>query len=99
MAYRQTRKYKQQRLGPRGGRTPRDPADEAAPLPELRIRITVERFDFGEERHVFELWRTRRVDTYEIFVDGKPWKNAGITDALVGLRKALPRVMSARSAA
>ena len=97
--YRRTSKYQaQRRLGPIGGRTPRDPEDEPKPLPELRMRITVERFDFHDERHVFELKRTRRVDVFEVLVDGQPWKRGGRSRVMEGLRKASPRVMSPRSA-
>jgi hypothetical protein len=74
------------------------PAPErATDLPELRMRITLERFDFGAERHVFELHRTRRVDTYAVTVDGKPWRNAGLSAVLAGLRKSCPRVLSPRA--
>lgn len=68
------------------------------PLPDLRMRITVERFDCGREAHVFELHRTRRVDVYRITVDGQEWKRGGLAAALEGLRKACPRLLSARSA-
>lgn len=68
-----------------------------AELPELRMRITVERMDFGYEAHVFDLHRTRRVDVYAVTVDGKPWKRAGLSAVLEGLRKACPRVASPRA--
>lgn len=77
-------------------------ADQPAPdypaeLPQVRMRITVERFDMATpERHEFELRRTNRVDVYAVLVDGKPWKQAGLTAVLEGLRKACPRVMSTR---
>ena len=74
-----------------------DQPDYPAELPEVRMRITVERLDFGHESHVFELRRTSRVDVYQIHVDGKPWKRGGLTAALEGLRKACPRVASSRS--
>ena len=67
--------------------------DYPAPLPELRMRITVERFDFGADSHVFELRRTNRVDTYAVTVDGEPWVRAGLSVVLAGLRKACPRVL------
>ena len=73
-----------------------DPPAYPAELPEVRMRITVERMDFGHEAHVFELRRTNRVDVYEITVDGQPWKRGGLTAALEGLRKACPRVASER---
>ena len=66
-------------------------------LPEVRMRIIVERFDFGKPvRHEFELHRTNRVDVYAVVIDGKPWKHAGLTTVREGLRKARPRVMSRR---
>ena len=71
--------------------------DYPAPLPELRMRITVERFDFGHERHEFELRRTNRVDVFSVLIDGKPWRRAGLTAVLEGLRKACPRVTSSRA--
>jgi hypothetical protein len=74
-----------------------EPSPRPADLPEVRMRITVERMDFGHEAHVFELRRTNRVDVYQILVDGKTWKRGGLTAALEGLRKACPRVASSRA--
>lgn len=73
--------------------------DYPAELPELRMRITVERLDFGREVHVVELRRTRRVDVYAVTTDGKAWKRAGLSAVLEGVRKACPRVASARARA
>lgn len=78
-------------------RLEREPPAYPAELPNVRMRITVERLDFGRQVHVFELHKTRRVDVYDIRVDGKPWKHGGLTAALEGLRKACPRVLSARA--
>lgn len=106
MSYRTTRKQQQQWSADRQRRAQatreRNRKDRPAPdypamLPELRMRITVERFDFGEETHTFELRRTNRVDVYAVSIDGQPWKRAGLTAALEGLRKVCPRVMSARN--
>lgn len=102
MPYRRTKKYSAERLramreGKARARMDR-PAQERAPdLPELRMRLTVERFDSGFERHVFELRRTRRVDVYAVTIDGKPWRNAGLSAVLAGLRKACPRALSPRA--
>jgi len=64
-------------------------------LPDLRMRITVERFDCGEnEKHVFELKKGKRVDMYRVFVDDEPWKHCGLSGVLEGIRKALPRVLA-----
>jgi len=103
--YRRTRKANTARLAQLAAmraarerkRLARDPAPAPVSLPELRMRITVERLDFGCEVHVFELRRTRRVDVYAISVDGQPWKRGGLTAALEGLRKACPRVASVRA--
>lgn len=97
--YNRNRKSQPRRRRPMGGQTPRDPADDPAPLPKLRMRITAERFDFGEERHVMELHRTRRVDVFAVVIDGVRQPNSGLSVALAALRKALPRVMSPRSCA
>jgi len=99
--YRRTRKYTAARQAAmQAGRAaalmarpaPAYPAD----LPDLRMRITVERYDGAEVRHVFELHRTRRCDVYRVTIDGKPWRQAGLSGVLEGLRKACPRVLSDR---
>lgn len=101
--YRRTSKYSAARLaamreGRDRARMEKPAPTYPQPLPDLRMRITVERFDFGGEAHVFELHRTSRVDVYRITVDGQEWKRGGLTAALEGLRKACPRVLSVRSA-
>jgi hypothetical protein len=75
------------------------PAPGRAPdLPELRREVLVIDHDGPEPvTHTLHLYRTRRVDTYRIEADGKPWKCGGWSAALVGLRKAYPRVPSPRS--
>lgn len=103
--YRRTAKYEKLRAERQAkaratrdrNRMERPAPDYAHALPELRMRITFERFDFGEQRHVFELRRTRRCDQFAVTVDGKPWKVAGLSAVLEGLRKATPRVMSERA--
>ena len=103
--YRRTRKYSAERLlaikaAQDRARMDRPAPDYQAPLPELRMRIVVERFDTGVcERHEFALLRSRRVDQYRVFVDGEPWRVAGLSAVLEGLRKANPRMLSARSLA
>ena len=92
-----TRQLEAMRAGRERARLAREPEPRAADLPDLRMRLTVERFDFGQEAHVFELHKTRRVDVYRITVDGKEWKRGGLTAALEGVRKACPRVLSARA--
>jgi hypothetical protein len=75
------------------------PAQGRAPdLPHLRREVIVIDYDGGEPiTHTLHLYRTRRVDTYEIHADGAPWKRGGWSSALEGLRKAYPRVPSPRS--
>lgn len=102
MSYRRARKYTAARqramqAGRERARMERPAPDYPAELPELRMRITVERFDFGSERHVVELHRTRRVDVYAVTVDGQPWCRSGLSGVLAGLRKAFPRVLSTRA--
>lgn len=77
MSYRRTKSYSAERL--RAMQSSRDRSRMAGPaptyppaLPDMRIRITVERFDHGEQRHVIELHRTGRVDVYRATVDGQP---------------------------
>lgn len=103
MTYRRTVKYSAARLeamrrGRERARMDRPAPDYPAELPELRMRITVERFDCGGETHVFELRKTRRVDVYAVTVDGKAWKACGLSGVLEGLRKATPRMLSTRAA-
>lgn len=93
------RQLEAMRRGRERARMDRPAPDYPADLPDLRMRITVERFDFGGERHVIELHRTRRVDTYRVVVDGADWRRCGLTGALEGIRKACPRVLSPRHAA
>ena len=69
-----------------------------APIPDLRMRITIERLDFAPEVHVIELHRTPRIDQYRAVVDGQPWRERiGLARVLAGLRKSLPRVRSPRA--
>lgn len=104
MPYRRTRKYSAARLdamrrGKDRARTERPAPDYPPDLPDLRLRITIERFDPGSESvHVFTLHRARRVDQYRVCVDDAPWRVAGLSAVLEGLRKATPRRLSARSA-
>ena len=104
--YRRTRKYQQVREADRQrrARATRDrnrlegPAPDYPPeLPELRMRITLERFDGAPQRHVFELLKSRRVDMFRVTVDGQPWATCGLSRVLEGLRKATPRVLGPRN--
>lgn len=97
MAYRKTRRSKEtltrMRAGKDAARTARPAPVHPAILPELRRRIIITDYDFGERVHTLDLYRTGRVDCYRVHVDGLPWKNRiGWSKILEGLRKSLPRV-------
>lgn len=102
MTYRRTAKYSAARqaamqAGRDRARAERS-VDYPTELPDLRLRITVERLDFGREVHVIDLHRTPRVDQYRAVVDGLPWRDRiGLARVLASVRKALPRVRSPRS--
>lgn len=97
MTYRKTRRSKEtlakmqagKAAAPMNGPAPEYPRE----LPELRRRIIITDFDFGERVHTLDLYRTSRIDCYKVHVDGKPWKaRIGWSKILEGLRKSLPRV-------
>jgi hypothetical protein len=93
-----TRKLEAMRRGKDRARMDRPAPDYPPELPPLRRVVTVTDHDAGQAvTHTVELWRTRRVDTYAVKVDGKPWRKAGWSAVLAMLRKAFPRVPSARS--
>lgn len=102
MTYRRTSKYSAERLramrdGKTRARLNREIDERAPELPELRLRITIERFDAGPPAtHVFTLLRSRRIDQYRVLVDGQPWRVAGLSVVLEGMRKATPRLLSER---
>ena len=73
-----------------------EPPEYPPELPELRRRIVIIDYDFGEQVHTLDLYRTSRIDCYKVHVDGRPWKaRIGWSRILAGLRKSLPRVGSA----
>lgn len=99
MAYRKTRRSREQldrmRAGKDAARMARPAPDYPPALPELRRRIVITDYDFGERVHTLDLYRTGRRDCYKVHVDGKPWKaRIGWSKILEGLRKSLPRVGS-----
>ena len=92
------RKLEAMRRGKDRARMERPAQGRAPDLPELRRVVTVTDYDSGQPvTHTLELHKTRRVDTYAVTADGKPWKRCGWSGALEGLRKAYPRVPSPRS--
>lgn len=97
MAYRKTRRSKEtlarMRAGKNAARMARPAPDYPTERPELRRRIVITDYDFGERVHTLDLYRTSRVDCYRVHVDGKPWKaRIGWSKILEGLRKSLPRL-------
>jgi hypothetical protein len=97
MAYRKTRRSKEtlarMRAGKDAARMARPAPDYPPALPDLRRRIVITDYDFGERDHTLDLYRTSRVDCYRVNVDGKPWKTRiGWSKILEGLRKSLPRL-------
>jgi hypothetical protein len=104
MPYRRTKKYSAERLAAMRAGKDRACMERPAPdyppdLPDLRMRITITRYDYGEETHVFELRKSRRVDQFRVTVDGKPLRGQiGLTRILDMLRKATPRAISPRAA-
>lgn len=100
MAYRKTQRSKEtlarMKRGKDAARMARAAPDYPPVLPELRRRIVITDYDFGERMHTLDLYRTGRVDCYRVHVDGQPWKpRLGWSKILEGLRKSLPRVGSA----
>lgn len=86
------------RRGKDRARMDRPPQGRMPDLPDLRRRVTVEDFDAGEVVvHTFELRRSGRVDSYNVVIDGKPWKRCGWSRVCEVLRKAHQRLPSPRS--
>lgn len=92
------RKLQAMQRGRDAARMARPAPGRAPDLPELRREVIVIDYDTGKPvTHTLHLYRTRRVDTYRVEADGKPWRCCGWSSALMGLRKAYPRVPSPRS--
>jgi len=66
MAYRKTRRSREQiarmQEGKARARMERPTPERAPELPELRRRIVITDYDFGERVHTIDLYRTNRVD-------------------------------------
>ncbi len=73
-----------------------DISDYPKILPQKRRVLTYTDYDSGEPvTHVFECYKSKRVDCFKVIVDGKLWKECiGWSKILEGLRKASPRVLS-----
>lgn len=97
--YRRTRKYAEQRKRRTRSEVPEAEQRPAAWTPPLlRRRIVIEDFDRPDPvRHVVELYRTTRIDSYRAVIDGQEWKSrVGWSRVLDGLRRAMPRLASSR---
>lgn len=68
--------------------------DYPADLPELRRKIVVTDYDFGEPaQHEILLFRSNRIDCYRCVVDGREIsKKIGSARVLELVRKAFPRI-------
>ena len=97
MAYRKTRRSQEtlarMSAGKDAARMGRAAPDYPPTLPELRRRLIVIDYDFGEKIHTLDLYLTNRVDCYRVVADGVEWKKrVGWSKILAGLRMSLPRV-------
>ena len=75
----------------------RDPVEVWEP-PHHRARLTIENFDSGTPKvTVFDLFATRRIDSYAIAVNGvERQQHMGWSRLLEQVRKAMPRKCSPR---
>jgi len=65
-------------------------------LPNVRRRVIVIDYDFGEVIHEMVLLKTNLIDCYQAVIDGKIWKERiGWAKALEGIRKSFIRVSAA----
>lgn len=101
--YRATRKYQaRRRWHPRAAVS----IDEQRPAmwqpPRHRRTLIVIDYDRGEPiMHTVEMYRSNRVDSYIVEIDGKPWrprgcKRAGWSAVCDAVRRAMPRLASPR---
>lgn len=84
------------RTTPRARRGRTEHREFPAELPNLRRTVIVIDRDFELRVTRLDLWKTRRVDSYMVHVDGVPWKRMGWSRLLEALRKSHVRVGSAR---
>lgn len=98
--YRRSRKYQAQIARLANARAAKESKrlEEAVPvdrvdLPDLRRVIEITDYDTGcPVTHRIELYRSDRIDCYNVLIDGQPWQERiGWSRILEGLRKALPR--------
>ncbi len=65
-------------------------------IPDLRRVIEVTNYEGGNtSKHIFELYKSDRIDCFNVKVDGVWWKHRiGFSQVLSALRKAIPRMRS-----
>lgn len=75
-----------------------DPPDYPVEFPDLRRKIIIIDYDFGEKRYEMDLYKTNRIDCYKVIINGKIWKKRiGWSNILAGIRKSLPRITGMNS--
>lgn len=99
--YRRSRKYQERiamlakaRAAKEKKRLSANLPDYPPDLPSLRRLIEITDYDSGTPiTHRIELYRSDRIDCYNVKIDGHPWQQRiGWSRILEGLRKALPRL-------
>jgi len=102
MSYRVTNRQQERLAAMRAAKARRRmedvPSSSLPELPYLRRRIVIIDYDHGRVVHRLDLYRSDRIDCYDVVADGQPWKRRiGWSRVLEGLRKSLPRVLSPRA--
>lgn len=102
MSYRLTKRAATERAKKGAATRARNIAAGSAPdypanLPTHRRTVIVIDRDFGLKFTRLDLFRTNRVDSYLVHVDGQPWKRMGWSKVLEKLRLSHIRVMSPRA--
>ena len=90
-----SKKYNAMRLAKLRRIEERVPPEYPPCLPELRRRIIIEDFDFGEVRHTVNLYRTNRIDCFRMEVDELMIaERIGWSRVLEKIRKAFLRIQA-----
>ena len=91
-----SRKLENMRKARERKRMETDPPEYPAPLPDLRREVIVIDHDFGTVVEHMQLYRSRRIDCYQIVVDGKQYgQPMGWAECLELVRKSFLRVSAA----
>lgn len=97
MSYRKrlagSKKLEAMKRGKDAARMARPMEPRSPDLPDLRRRIVITDFDFGEVTHTIDLYKSSRIDCYRAVADGKAWKDrVGWAKVLEAVRKSFIRV-------